>query len=195
MPSDKAQRKQDLAKFEKRATRIAVGLVIAGFVLPLVAGVLGSAEIFPYEHTMTVALVALSVPIGSALLIGAMGGLYIMGGWKLTPFGVVFVAGFAALVYALTTANDSWLLISAGLLGISGAAFYAAGTASGRAPHSARKTWGSATSLAGGAVAALAGYLTGYWWLLLFGTMAAGCGTGILIGRWQAGRRRTAPTN
>lgn len=188
MASDKAQRKQDLAKFEKRATRIAVGLVIAGIVLPLVAGVLGSAEIFPYEHTLAVALIAMIVPIGSALLIGAMGGLYIMGGWKLTPFGIVFVAGFGALVYALMTANDRWLLVGVGLLAVSGAAFYAAGTASGRAPVSARKTWGSTGALVGGAVAAVVGYLTGYWWLLLIGAMAVGCGTGALIGRRQAGR-------
>ena len=57
-----------------------MGLVIAGVVLGLVAIVLGSAEVFPYEHTMPVALTAMLAPIGLALLIGAVGGLYMMGG-------------------------------------------------------------------------------------------------------------------
>jgi hypothetical protein len=196
MAPDRAQRRQHLANLEKKATRIAVGLVIAGFVLALVAIVLGSAEVFPYEYTVTVALTTMFVPVGLALLIGAMGRLYILGGWKVTPFGIVFVAGFAALVYALATADAGWRLAGVGLLAISGAAFFTAGTASGRAPVSARNTWGSAGSLVGGAATTVVGYLIDYWWVLLFGAMAVGCGIGVLIGRWQAGRRRaTVPAD
>ncbi len=190
MAPDKAQRRQQLATFEKKATRAAVGLVIAGPVLAFVTILLGSAEIFPYEFTVPAALAAMLVPIGLALLIGAMGGLYLMGGWKLTPFGVLFVAGFAALVYGIVTADSLWLLAGAGLLGISTAAFFVAGSGSGRAPTSTRGTWGGVAALVVGVVATVAGFLIDSWWVLLVGAMIVGSAAGILIGHWRAGRRR-----
>lgn len=178
-----------LDKLEKTATRWAVGLIIAGFVLALLAGVLGAAEVYPYEYTETVALVALLVPIGSALLIGAVGGLYIMGGWKIAPFGVVFVGGFAALTYGLVVADVVWRDIGVGLLALSGAGFYVAGVLSARVPPSVLNLWGNTGALVGGAALAVLGHVTDFWGLLLFGAMAFGCAVGGLLGRWLARRR------
>jgi hypothetical protein len=177
-------------EFEKKATRIAVGLVIAGPVLAFVTIILGAADVFPYKYAEAAALTAMLVPIGLALLIGAMGGLYLMGGWKVTPFGLLFVAGFGALVYGIARADSPWLLAGAGMLGISTAAFFVAGTGSGRAPTSARGTWGAVAALVIGAAATAAGILIESWWVLLFGTMIVGSGAGILIGRRRTGRRR-----
>jgi hypothetical protein len=38
-----------------------------------------------------------------------------MGGWKVAPFGVVFVAGFAALVYGIADSEALWRDIGVGL--------------------------------------------------------------------------------
>jgi hypothetical protein len=173
-------------RLEKIATRWAVGLVIAGLPLALLAGVLGAAEVYPYEYAETVALIALLVPIGLALLIGAVGGLYLMGGWKIAPFGVVFVGGFAALTYGLVVADVVWRDIGVGLLAFSGAVFYLAGVLAARVPRAALNLWGNVGAVVGGAALAVLGHLTGFWGLLLFGAMAFGCAAGGLLGRWLA---------
>lgn len=179
-----AERAQRLAGFEKSATRVGVGLVIAAPVLAIVAGVLGAAEIYPYEYAVPVSLAALLVPIGLALLLGAVGGLYIMGGAKVAPFGVVFVAGFAGLVYGLGKSDVLWRDIGVGLLALSGAGFYVAGVLSERIPPAVLNRWGNAGALVLGAAVAVVGHLTGFWPLLLFGAMAVGCAAGGLLGRW-----------
>jgi hypothetical protein len=178
-----------LDRLEKIATRWAVGLVIAGFVLALLAGVLGAAEVYPYEYTETVALIALLVPIGAALLIGAVGGLYMMGGRKIAPFGVVFVGGFAALTYGLVVADVLWRDIGVGLLAFSGAVFYLAGVLAARVPRAALNLWGNAGALLGGAALAAVGHLLGQWPLLLVGAMAFGCAVGGLVGLLLVRRR------
>lgn len=183
------QRTQRLARFEKSATRVGVGLVIAGPVLGIVAGVLGAAEIYPYEYATAVSLTAMCAPIGLALLIGACGGLYMMGGWKVAPFGVIFVAGFGALVYGIAEADARWRDIGVGLLALSGAVFYTFGVMSKRIPPTFLYLWGHSGALVAGAVIAVIGYLSGTWQLLLFGGMAVGCATGGLLGRWWASRR------
>lgn len=178
-----AERGDRLDRLEKKATKWAMWLIAVGVVLAFVAIVLGSAEVFPYEHTMPVALTALLAPIGAALLIGAVGGLYIMGGWKLAPVGVVFVAGFAALVYGLVDADVTWRDVGVGLLALSGAVFFLAGVTAERVPSTALNLWGNAGALAVGAALAVLGHVLDYWGLLLFGAMAFGCAAGGLLGR------------
>lgn len=182
-----AQRTQRLAGFEKSATRVAVGLVIAGPVLGIVAAALGAAEFYPSDYGGTVTLTAALTPVGLALLIGACGGLYIMGGWKVAPFGVVFVAGFAALVYGIADSEALWCDIGVGLLAVSGAVFYAFGVISQRVPPAMLHLWGHFGALVAGAVIAVIGQLIGYWGLLLFGAMAVGCAAGGLVGRPRRG--------
>ncbi|GAB3743490.1 hypothetical protein [Microlunatus parietis] len=179
MASTKAERRQQLADFEKRATRIAVGLVIAGPVLGIAAIFIGSAEIFPYEYTVTVALTAMLAPIGLALLIGAVGGLYLIGGWRVAPFGLVFVAGFAALVYGIVVADPWWRQVGVGLLAVSGLVIFLAGTASAKTLPS---PWPVAAVTAAGGVIAIVGLVTDLWPVHLFGAMAAACPLGMLIG-------------
>lgn len=192
MTPDKAERRQRLAGFEKKATRIAIGLIIAAVPLGLIAAMLGAAEVYPSEYATPVGIAATLAPIGLALLIGAVGGLYIMGGWKVAPFGVVFVAGFAGLVYGIGVDAALWRLVGAGLLGISGAAFYAVGTLSARVPIAMLNLWGNTGALVAGTLVAVLGYVTDIWGLLLFGVMAVGCAVGGLLGRWQYGRRERA---
>ncbi|MFI7680714.1 hypothetical protein [Actinophytocola sp. NPDC049390] len=183
MNATKAERRAQLDRFEKTATRWAVGLIIAGVVLALVAIVLGSAEVFPYEYTTAVSLTAMLVPIGLALLIGAVGGLYVMGGPKVAPFGVVFVGGFAALVYGIAVTDLLWRDIGVGLLALSGAGLFVAGVVSKRLPPAVGALWVNGGALVGGAVLAVVGHVLGYWPLLLFGAMAFGCAAGGLLGR------------
>lgn len=186
MTSTKAERRKQLADFEKRATRIAVGLVIAGPVLGIAAIFVGAAEIlFPYEYTVPIALTAMLAPIGLALLIGAVGGLYLIGGWKVAPFGVVFVAGFAALVLGIATADPFWRQVGVGLLAFSGLVIFLAGTASAK---TVPNPWPIAGVAAAGGVVAVIGLLTGLWPLHLFGAMAAACPLGMLIGIWWSRR-------
>lgn len=160
-----------------------MGLVVAGFVLALLAIVLGSAEVYPYEYAEVVTLVAFLVPVGLALLLGAVGGLYIMGGPKVAPLGVVFVGGFAALVYGLVEDDVVWRDLGVGLLALSGAAFYVAGVISRRIPPAILNLWGNTGALVGGAALAVLGHVTDFWPLLLFGAMAFGCAAGGLLGR------------
>ncbi|WP_328993289.1 hypothetical protein OG394_03145 [Kribbella sp. NBC_01245] len=184
----KSRNTERLAHFEKSATRVAVGLVIAGPVLGIVAAALGAAEVYPYEYAMTVSIAAMVAPIGLALLLGACGGLYIMGGWKVAPFGVIFVAGFGALVYGIAVGDTRWRDIGVGLLALSGAVFYTIGAMSRRIPPTFRYLWGHTGALVGGAVVAVIGHLSGAWPVLLFGGMAVGCAAGGLLGRWWVGR-------
>ncbi|MFC4002652.1 hypothetical protein ACFS2C_04070 [Prauserella oleivorans] len=190
MTRDDKKRGQRFAKLERTTTRVAVGLVIAGPVLGMAAGVLGALEVYPYEHTMTVALTSMLVPIGLALLVGAVVGLYVLGGAKLAPFGAVFVAGFAALVYGIVAGATTWFDVGVGLLTICGGVFYLAGVVSGRAPAAAHNTSGLGVAVVGGPVVAVAGQLLGQWGLLLFGAMAFGCGVGGVLGHWWVVRRR-----
>jgi hypothetical protein len=114
--------------------------------------------------------------------------LYLMGGWKVAPFGVVFVAGFAALVYGIAESEALWRDIGVGLLAVTGAVFYAFGVISERVPPGVLHLWGHSGALVGGAVIAVIGHLIGYWGLLLFGAMAVGCAAGGLLGRWWVSR-------
>lgn len=178
---------------EKALTRLAVGLVIASPVLAIGAGVLGAAEVYPYDYAMTVALVAGLTPIALALLIGAVGGMYVMGGWKLAPMGVVFVAGFGALALGILTASLWWRDVGVGLLALSGAVFYALGVTSGRIPPSVLARWANPGAILVGAVVAIVGHRLAAWYLLLFGALAVGCGIGGLLGRWWVGRQAPVP--
>ena len=186
-----AQRRQSLAGFEKNATRIAVALVLAGPVLGVAAAGLGAAEVYPYDYAMTVALVAMLVPIGLALLLGACGGLYLMAGLRAAPLGIIFVAGYAGLVYGLVVGDNLWSYLGIGLLGISGGVFYAIGLATRESSPTVIMTWSHPLVLAGGAVVAGVGHLTGIWGLVLAGAMAVGCGLGGIVGHWWAGRGRS----
>lgn len=178
-----------MAEFEQPATRVAVGLVIAGPVLGIVAGMFGAAEVYPYDYALPVALGVMGGCIGVALLIGASGGLYVMAGPRAAPLGLVFVAGFAALVVGIATSDATLRDLGAVLLGASGAIFYAVGIVSGRAPGAAVATWGTAGSIVGGVVLAMVGRALGMWPVLLFGAMAAGCGIGGMAGRWWVRRQ------
>lgn len=188
----RTERMERLAGFEKTATRVAVGLVIAGPVLALIAGVLGAAEIYPYEYAMTVGLIVMLVPIGLALLIGAVGGLYIMGGLKIAPLGVIFVAGFAALVLGIATADVLWRDLGVGLLAFSGSVFYVFGVISDRTPPAALNRWANAGVFVVGAVIGVVGHIINSWPVLLFGAMAVGCSAGGLVGHWSVRRRSRA---
>jgi hypothetical protein len=181
------ERRQRLARLEKKLTRIAVALVIAGPVLGMGAGALGAAEVYPYDYALPVAIAAMCAPIGIALLIGAAGGLYIMGGARVAPLGVVFVAGFAALVAGLA-GNDALRDLGVVLLAASGAVFYAVGVVSARAPEAVVASWGNVGSIAVGVLVAGVGRAVDAWSVMLFGAMAAGCGIGSVAGRWWVRR-------
>lgn len=185
------ERRERLARLETRLTRVGVALVIAAPVLGVVAGALGAAEVYPYEHALPVSLAAMGAPIAIALLVGAVGGLYLMGGPRVAPLGVVFVAGLAALVAGLALPSAPLRDLGVVLLAASGAVFYAVGVVSGRAPVAAVMAWGNAGAIAVGLLAAVAGRATDRWGVVLAGAMAAGCGTGSVVGRWWA--RRSAP--
>ncbi|SDS08631.1 hypothetical protein [Microlunatus soli] len=185
----RADRRRRLEPFEKNATRLAVALVIAGPVLGLGAGMLGAAEIYPFEYATVVAIIVMCSLIGLALMIGAVGGLFIMGGPKAAPFGVVFVAGFGLLVAGLVLGDAVLRDLGVVLLAISGAVFYLVGFGSGDATPSAVSRWGHPIAVAAGLVVAVVGHLVGAWWLLLLGAMAFGCGLGVVIARWWYSRR------
>jgi hypothetical protein len=185
---ERRQRRARLDKLEKNMTRIGVALVVAAPVLGMGAGALGAAEVYPYEYALPVALAAMGAPIGIALLIGASGGLYIMGGGRVAPLGVVFVAGFAALVVGIAGQDESFRDLGVVLLAGSGAVFHAVGVASGGAPEAVVASWGNVGSIAAGVVAAVTGRAVDAWAVMLFGAMAAGCGFGAIAGRWWVRR-------
>lgn len=180
----RAERRRRLEPFEKTATRVAVALVIAGPVLGLGGGMLGAAEIYPSDYAAPVAIIVMCSLIGVALTIGAVGGLFIMGGAKAAPFGVVFVAGFGLLVAGLVLGDSPLRDLGVVLLALSGAVFYVVGFASGDAPESAVSRWGHPIAIAAGLAAAAVGHQLDLWWLLLLGAMAAGCGAGVVLARW-----------
>ncbi|PSL00069.1 hypothetical protein CLV63_102195 [Murinocardiopsis flavida] len=210
--SDRRQRPSDAKKFERTFTRICVGLVIAGPVLGLGAGALGAAELYPSDYMVPVALGVMLGLIGLGLLIAACAGLYVLGGWRAAPFGVVFVAGVGALVYGVAMADYGWRDGGVALLAISSASFWVAPALSPRAPAkgkkkakrqpkgragerdggstAARKSAGAGGVFATGALIAVAAYIVDVWWLLLFGAMAAGTAAGAAIAMWLEGRRR-----
>lgn len=190
MTPGNAERRKRLAGWERTATRVGVWLVVAGPVLGVAAALLGALEVYPYEYAAGVALTAMLVPVGLALLVGAVCGLYVMAGPRVAPFGVVFVAGFAALVYGIVQADVLWRDIGVGLLAISGTVFYLAGVVSERAPIPMLNTWGRGGAMIGGAVLAVVGHRYDQWALLLFGAMALGCGAGSVLGRWWLARRQ-----
>ncbi|ASR33834.1 hypothetical protein BAY61_01220 [Prauserella marina] len=187
----RGQRPADTTSFEKKLTRICVGLVIAGPVLGMGAGMLGAGEIYPSDYMIPVALGVMLGLIGLGLLIAACAGLYLLGGWKATPFGFAFVGGFAALVYGLVEIDRAWRDTGVILLAISCAAFWVAPALSKRpkksgkrAPAVPGKTAGVGGVFAVGAAIAIAGHLTDVWWLMLFGAMAAGTAAGGGIAMW-----------
>ncbi|MFF5986458.1 hypothetical protein [Prauserella flavalba] len=194
----RGQRPADLKKFEKTVTWICVGLVIAGPVLGIGAGALGAAEIYPSDYMMPVALGVMLGLIGLGLLVAACAGLYVLGGWKATPFGVAFVGGFGALVYGLVDGGNAWRDAGVVLLMISCAAFWVAPALSPLAKARPRKgapvTSGKATGVGGvfgvGAGIAITGHVTDVWWLLLFGAMAVGTAAGAGIAMWLETRTR-----
>ncbi|MEU3273964.1 hypothetical protein ABZ639_24265 [Saccharomonospora sp. NPDC006951] len=187
----------DTTTFEKKLTRICVGLVIAGPVLGIGAGALGAAEFYPSDYMMPVALGVMLGLIGLALLIAACAGLYVLGGWKATPFGFAFVGGFAALTYGLAELDRTWRDTGVVLLAISCAAFWVAPALSRRpkktgkrAPSVPGGTAGVGGFFAAGAAIALTGYLTDVWWLMLFGGMTVGTAAGGGIAMWLEQRAR-----
>lgn len=181
-------RQQRVDRFEAIGTKVGVTLVVIAPIAMVVAIALGAAEVFPYEHTVPVALTAFCAPVGLAILLGAVGGMYVLGGWSYTPFGVLFTAGFAGLVLGLTLPHQLLRDGSVAALGVCGGVFYYLGARSGRAPASALAMWGNPTAMAGGVLAAAIGYRTGVWPALLFGVLAVSCGIGGLLGRRSSPR-------
>lgn len=196
--ADRRQRPADSAKFEKTLTRICLGLVIAGPVLGILAGLPGAAELYPSDYMLPVAMTVMLGLIGLGLLIAACAGLYVLGGWGAAPFGVVFVAGFGVLFYGIANADYGWRDFGVVLLAISCAAFWAApafsprvkAKARKRTPVTSRKTTGIGSVFGTGAVIAVVGYIIDVWWVLLFGAMAVGTAAGVGIAMWLADRRQ-----
>ncbi|WP_206077812.1 hypothetical protein [Prauserella endophytica] len=195
---DRGQGPADTGKFEKTVTRICVGLVIAGPVLGIGAGALGAAEIYPSDYMLPVAMGVMLGLIGLGLLIAACAGLYLLGGWRATPFGVAFVGGFAVLAYGLAEADNAWRDVGVVLLMISCAAFWVAPALSPRSKARPRKRApvnpGRTTAVGGvfgvGAGIAIVGHVIDVWWLLLFGAMAVGTAAGAGIAMWLESRAR-----
>ncbi|TDO34366.1 hypothetical protein EV643_12760 [Kribbella sp. VKM Ac-2527] len=186
---DSARERYELGGHHKLVSRLTIWLVVLAPVLSLGVGALGAAEVYPYKYAMTAGIIALVVPIGLSLLIGAVLGLYILGGWQLAPFGVVFVAGFAALVYGIAADPRPWIDLGVGLLAISGAVFYGTGVMAGMLPTAMLAFLGNGAALVAGAVIATIARLTGNVGWFLFGAMAVGCGAGGLLGLFLVRRR------
>ncbi|QVQ54450.1 hypothetical protein J4H86_12715 [Spiractinospora alimapuensis] len=186
----RAIRRERVAAAQKPITTFCTVLVALGPVLGMAAGVAGALEVYPYECALAVSISVTLGMISLALLIGAVCGLYIMGGAKVAPFGVVFVAGFGGLVLGLSGGGPLYRDVGVLLLAVSGAVFYSVGFVSGHAPANAVDRWGHPGAIVGGALLAAVGHLLDLWPMLLFGAMAAGCGLGTVVTRW---RSRSAP--
>lgn len=203
MSSGKADRGQgpaDSKRFEKILTRICLGLVLAGPLLGIAAGVLGAAEFYPSDYMIPVAMAVMLGLIGLGLLIAACAGLYLLGGWRAAPFGAVFVGGFGVLAYGIVEADNGWRDVGVALLAISCAAFWVAPALSPhvrtkaktrkRTPVKSRMTAGVGGVFGIGAVIAVVGHVADVWWALLFGAMAAGTAVGAGIAMRLEERRQ-----
>ncbi|MBK1783766.1 hypothetical protein [Prauserella cavernicola] len=181
-------------KFEKRLTWITMGLLIASPVLGIAAAALGAAEIYPSEHMMLVGMTAFLAPIGLSLTVGACAGLYLLGGPRAAPFGVLLSGGIAVLAYGLAEQDYLWRDVGVVLLMISVASFWAA-PALFRRPNPRRRDAPGGTAGVGGvlglgAAIAVTGYLVDVWWVLLFGALAVGTAAGAGIAHWAGTRAR-----
>ncbi|MCH7231356.1 hypothetical protein L0U85_10925 [Glycomyces sp. L485] len=167
-----------MRRFERIGTRVAVSTVIFGFVAMIVAVALGAAEVYPYEYAVAVSLVAFCVPVGLALLFGAVAGMYILGGWRLAPLGVVFTAGFAGLVLGVALPHTGLRDLSVAVFGVLGGLLCYLGSRSGRAPASKALRWSNIGMIVVGTPMAVFSYAADFWAGLLGGVMAASCGIG-----------------
>ena len=86
-----------------------------------------AAEVFPSDDGTTVAISVMVGLIGLGFLVAACAAMYVMGGWRATPFGAIFVAGFGVLAYGLAEAGNAWRDVGVVLLMISCASFWVAG--------------------------------------------------------------------
>lgn len=182
--TERQSRRERVAAAEKPITRITVALVVLGPLLGMGAGMVGAAEIYPSEYAVAVGVSVTLGIVGLALLVAAVCGLYIMGGAKVAPFGVVFVAGFGSLVLGLVDGGPVYRDVGILLLAVSGAVFYSVGFVSGHAPEHALSGWGNPGAIVGGALLAAVGRALDLWPMLLFGALAAGCGLGTVVTRW-----------
>jgi hypothetical protein len=106
-----------------------------------------------------------------AILIAAVAGAAIVGGWKGVPAGVLFTAGFCSIsAYALTD-DGSWEIAAYGLLAAAVAWFYAVGAETGWLPDVHRIVLGHwLTGIASAAALAI-----GLWFGLGFPAVLGAC--------------------
>ncbi|MEV7132692.1 hypothetical protein AB0N24_07360 [Arthrobacter sp. NPDC093128] len=106
-----------------------------------------------------------------AILIAAVAGAAIVGGWKGVPAGVLFTAGFCSISTYTLTDGGSWEIAAYGLLAASVAWFYAVGAETGWLPDFHRIVLGHwLTGIASAAALAI-----GVWFGLGFPAVLGAC--------------------
>jgi hypothetical protein len=182
-----------VARTDRRATvlRILLTVPLALFALGVaLIGLVPLGDFVPwvgdlFAHHLGPVVVGL---ILSSVVLAAVAGAAVMGGWRAAIIGVIFGFGFIATVFGKYTENGAWTVIGWSVLALALAGFYLLGEVSGHLPRSMRDKFGSPSGAVLGAVVAAIGFLTGQWLLGIFG---AGC-VAAWLGIWAARRWRPA---
>lgn len=116
-----------------------------------------------------------------SLVLSAIVGAIVLGGWRAGIIGLVFGAGFVALVFG--DVNGDRTLITAGIvaLALSGAGFFLMGVISERLPLGHLETYNQPLAVVASVIVAAVGFVTGEALLILAGAMGVAAFIGIRI--------------
>lgn len=116
-----------------------------------------------------------------SLVLSAIVGAIVMGGWRAGAIGLVFGAGFIALVFGLVNADAVLARLGITALGISGAGFYLLGVITQRLPILQLQSYNQPLAAAASAIVAGVGLYTNQWVLMLSGVLGVAAFIGIRI--------------
>ena len=172
------------------AVKLAATTAVGALVLAMVMGSATPLLFIPALRdavSESVGYVAIGLVLFS-LVLSAIVGAIVLGGWRAGIIGLVFGAGFIALVFG--NLNGDAVLTRTGItaLGISGVGFFLIGVISRRLPVRRFHTYNQPLAAVSSAIVAGVGLYTDQWVLMLLGVMGVCAFIGIRIALWMQRR-------
>ncbi|WP_171619883.1 hypothetical protein [Arthrobacter sp. 147(2020)] len=113
------------------------------------------------------------------MVLSAIVGAIVLGGWSAGLIGLVFGAGFVALVFGDVNADRTLIIAGIIALALSSAGFFLTGVISERLPLGHLETYRQPLAAVASVIVAAVGFLTGETLLILAGTMGVAAFIGI----------------